>query len=116
MSGPGAREIILSPAAEAALQELESSSGKEAQSISRKVRSLRAALLNDCLHGELVRKPRLPASLVRLYAIENLFVEDLPSFWRLLYTIVHEGNDRVVVVIEIVNHRAYDRWFPGRGH
>jgi hypothetical protein len=115
LSGPAAREILLSRSASAALRKLESSSVKEDQSIARRVRSLRLTLVHDCLHGEVVKKARIPASLVRDYGVENLFVEDLPSFRRLLYTIVHEGADRVIIVLEIVDHRAYDRWFPGRG-
>jgi hypothetical protein len=115
LSGPRASDVILSPSAEQELLRLEASPEKAARSIAKRVRALRAILLRDCLHGELVRKSALPASLVREYTIENLFVEDLPSFWRLLYSVVHEGSDRVVVVIEIVDHRAYDRWFPGRG-
>lgn len=116
MSGPAAREIVLSPSAASALRELKASPKKDNQSIARRVRALHLALLNDCLHGELVKKARIPISLIREYGIENLFVEDLPSFWRMLYTVVHEGSDRVIVVLEIVDHREYDRWFPGRGH
>lgn len=116
MSGPPARDIVLSPSATATLQKLEASSTKDDQSIARRVRALRPILLHDCLHGEVVKRARIPASLIREYGIENLFVDDLPSFWRLLYTVVHEGADRVVVVLEIVDHGAYDRWFPGRGH
>lgn len=116
MSGTAAKDIVLSPSAAATLQELEASPVKDGQSIARKVRALRPTLLQNCLHGEVVKKARLPASLIREYSLENLFVEDLPSFWRLLYTVVHEGEDRIVVVVEIVDHRVYDRWFPGRGH
>lgn len=44
-------------------------------------------MLKDCLHGEVVRKPSIPKNLKRTYGVENLYVEDLPSFWRLLYTV-----------------------------
>jgi hypothetical protein len=114
LSGLQAREIRLSPAAAAALKELEESSEKRAASIARRARDLRAVLLKDCLHGEVVRKAAIPRALVKQYGIENLFVEDLPTFWRLLYSIVHVGSDRVIIVLEIVDHRGYDRWFPGR--
>lgn len=116
LTGRGAREVVLSPSAQQELQRLEASPEKVSQRIARRARALRPILLYDCLHGELVRKSALPAALVRQDGVENLFIEDLPSFWRLLYTVVHEGSDRVVVVVEIVDHRAYDRWFPGRGH
>jgi hypothetical protein len=106
---------LVSPAAAASLTELEASSEKEAKSVARRARDLRKILLDDCLHGEVVRKAAIPRALAHRYGIENLFVADLPSFWRLLYTIVHEGSDRIIVVLEIVDHRRYDGWFPGRG-
>jgi hypothetical protein len=115
LTRPGAREVVLSPSAAASLREREASSEGEGKSIARRARDLRNVLLKDCLHGEVVRKAAIPRVLAAQYGLENLFVEDLPSFWRLLYTIVHEGTDRVIVVIEIVDHRKYDRWFPNRG-
>lgn len=45
----------------------------------------------------------------------NLYCCDLPSFWRLLYTIIRDGPTRIVYVLEIVDHPEYSRWFPGRG-
>jgi hypothetical protein len=98
-----------------ALRSLEGSAPKDSRSIAHRVHELRAVLLADCLHGEVVRKRSIPRPLRDRYGISNLFVEDLPSFWRLLYTVVHEGSERHVVVLEIVDRRAYDRWFPGNG-
>jgi hypothetical protein len=115
LTRPGARDVVLSPAAAACLEELEASPENEGKSIARRARGLRNILLEDCLHGEVVRKAAIPRVLANQYGLENLFVEDLPSFWRLLYTIVHEGADRLIVVVEIVDHRKYDRWFPNRG-
>jgi hypothetical protein len=109
-----AADVLLSTSAEQSLSSLESSNSTEARSIVRRARALRSVLLADCLHGEVVRKGALPQSLKLKYGFENLFVEDLPSFWRLLYTVVRQGGKRVVVVVEIVDHRAYDKWFPGR--
>jgi hypothetical protein len=60
------------------------------------------------------RKGSLPKYFVDLYGAANLFVEDLPSFWRLLYTVAHQGGERYVLVLEIVDHHEYDRWFPGK--
>ncbi|HEY7588139.1 MAG TPA: hypothetical protein VIB49_05270 [Thermoplasmata archaeon] len=84
-------------------------------SIARRVRALKPILLADCLQGEVVKKGRIPGTLKERHGLENLFVEDLPSFWRLLYTIVRDRGERYIVIVEIVDHRAYDRWFPGHG-
>ena len=112
----GAMEIVLGPNAEAALLSLDRSNEKTAASVARRVRALRGILLADCLHGEVVPKDRIPSVLQEAHGLENLYVEDLPSFWRLLYTIVRDEGKRYIVVVEIANHKTYSRWFPGRGH
>jgi hypothetical protein len=109
-----AAAVILSDSAQAALDALEASSAPGNVSVARRARAFKPVLLVDCLHGEVVRKSAIPASLRAKYGLENLYVEDLPSFWRLLYTIVKREGRRVIVVIEIVNHRQYTKWFPGR--
>jgi len=113
--GLRARDVVLSPVASQALETLDASPDPSAASISRRVRGLRSILLADCLHGEVVKKDRIPRTLRDRYGLENLFVEDLPSFWRLLYTVVRDRGERYIVVVEIVDHKMYDRLFSGRG-
>ena len=112
--GLRARDVVLSPSASQTLARLERRPDGPTAAIARRVRALRAVLLADCLHGEVAKKNRIPRSLRDKYGLENLYVEDLPSFWRLLYTIVRDSGERYVVVIEIVDHPAYDTWFRPR--
>lgn len=114
--GLRARDIVLTAAASESLRRLEQGSDRASASIARRVRALRSILLADCLHGEVVKKDRMPRVLRDRYGLENLYVEDLPSFWRLLYTIVRDRGERYIVVMEIVDHETYSKWFPGRGH
>lgn len=114
--GLRAKEIALSPAAAKALERLESSRDPGSASIGRRIRALKPILLGDCLHGDVVKKAAIPKTLRERHGLENLFVEDLPSFWRLLYTIVRDRGERYFVIVEVVDHRTYSRWFPGRGH
>ncbi len=109
-----ARAIVLSDAAGAALSALEGGSTPGYIAIVRRVHAIKPVLLVDCLHGEVVRRSALPRALQAKYGLENLYVEDLPGFWRLLYTIVKRSGQRVIVVVEIVYHKRYSRWFPGR--
>lgn len=81
------------------------------RSVARRVHALRSVLLADCLHGEVVKKDRLPVVLRQRYDVRNLYVEDLPAFWRLLYTVGRRGTERYVTVIAIVDHRTCSRWF-----
>ncbi|MDE1820835.1 MAG: hypothetical protein KGJ23_13605 [Euryarchaeota archaeon] len=114
--GLRAKDVVLSASAQATLSRLESSATyPREKSIAKRVRQLGPTLREDCLHGEVVRKRFLPRSLVEKYRIGNLYVEDLPDFWRLLYAITHAGSERFVIVLEILDHKAYDSLFPGRG-
>ena len=110
----GAKEVVLTKRAAATLAELERGNDPKAVSITRRVRAFKGILLADCLHGEVDPKDRIPKTPRKEYGLENLYVEDLPSFWRLLYTIVRDGSVRYIVIIEIVDHRKYSKWFPGR--
>jgi len=110
----GAKEIILGERAASAFSDLERSKDPTAMSIAKRVRAYGRILLADCLHGEVVGKGQIPKALRDAHGLSNLYIEDLPSFWRLLYTIVRDGGSRYVVIVEIVDHRAYSRWFPGR--
>src|SRR3990170_5493563 len=112
--GLRAKEIVLSSDAARALDRLEDISDPTSVSTPRRIRALKPILLADCLHGEVVKKDRIPKALRDRHGLENLHVEDLPSFWRLLYTTVRDRGERNVVVIEIVDYRTYSRWFPGR--
>ena len=113
--GLKAKEIVLSPRAAKALEGLERSPDPVSSSVSRRVRALKPILLADGLHGEVVKKDRIPRALRETYGLENLYVEDLPSFWRLLYSIVRDRGERYLVIVEIVDHKTYSKWFPGHG-
>lgn len=114
MTGLSAADVLLGESASEVLTRLEEKGDARAKAIARRARSLRALLLANCLHGEVVRKPAIPGQLKTRYALENLYVEDLPDYWRLLYTIARRNGKPYVVIVEIVDHRAYTRWFPGK--
>jgi len=114
LTGLGAKDVVLTGDAKADLASLEARKDKDGAAIAKRARALRGVLLADCLHGEVVKKARMPKALRERFQVENLYVEDLPDFWRLLYTIVRDRGERFVVVVRIVDHAAYSEWFPGR--
>jgi len=109
-----ASAVLLSESASEALDSLDTDWSPRARAIAGRARAFRPILLVDCLHGEVVRKDAIPKSLREKHGITNLDVEDLPDFWRMLYTVVKQSGTRTIVVVEIVNHKTYSRWFPGR--
>jgi len=110
--GLRAKEIVLGLDAQKAHERLKASHDHDSVSIVRRVKSLRFSLLADCQYGEVVKRGRIPNALKLKHGLENLYVCDLPSYWRLLYTIVRVGDKPSIVVVEIVDHDAYNKWFP----
>lgn len=111
-----ADDVRLRAEATAALAALEKGRRKEDRSIGRRVRGLRLRLMADALCGEVIPKTDIPTVLRRRHDIDNLYCIDLPDWWRLLYSVVRDEEDRVVVLVcEIVDHQHYDPWFPNKG-
>lgn len=111
----GAKDVVLHAEAAADLDGLDRSRDKVDVTNRAKVRGLRPTLLRDCLHGEVVPRSKIPRALKLRYGIDNLYVEDIAGWRRLLYTIRKEGGERFVIVLRIVTHAEYDRWFPNKG-
>ena len=58
-----------------------------------------------------IPKNLMPKEYIKKYGIDNLRKYDLPSGWRLIYTI--KGNDIMIVsvVLEWMDHKNYERRF-----
>ena len=84
---------------------------KEAQTLKRALDRLLETLSRDFQHGEVVPKSKIPPSLVSRFGVSNLYVEDLPDFHRMLYSV--EGAEQVVTVLilTVFDHSEYDRLF-----
>ena len=112
-----AREVILSDEAEAALAGLRKRNSKIAKQILKKVGVYQHRLLIDVHAGDLVPLP-LPASARALQSrhgpVEKLRCLDLPNGWRMPYSFYHVDAARYVVLLEVVDHAQYSKWFPGR--
>jgi len=61
--------------------------------------------------GEKVEKRKWPRMYVRRYGIRNLFRLDLDRNYRLTYTIIADGSKKVVCVLEVMDHKTYNRRF-----
>lgn len=61
-----------------------------------------------------MRRSATPKDLREKYALENLYVEDLPDFCGMLCTGAKQGGNRIIVVVDIVDHKAISRGFSGR--
>ena len=83
---------------------------KEARSILNSFERIKGILKQNPQYGDPISKRLIPKSLINL-GIKNLYRVELSNYWRMLYTI--EGN-RVEVflfVLNIVDHKDYNKLF-----
>ena len=65
----------------------------------------------DPLVGRNVKKKLIPDKLIKKYGIDNLRIYNLPSAWRMLYTITAGEIEIISVVLDWMNHKDYERLF-----
>lgn len=88
---------------------------KAPRSARDRLRRLAPALAEDPQLGEYVppsdvhRRPTLRKWEARVGPVRNLYKLDLAAGWRALYTVGSRGADRVVMVLEVVDHKQYER-------
>jgi len=96
-------------ASHAELRRLAAEGRKRESSIWRSLVRAVERISVDAQWGEVIRP--VPRYFAERYEAENLYCVDLASFHRVFYTMDH----REVILLDIVDHRTYDKWFPGRG-
>jgi hypothetical protein len=81
-----------------------------AQAIWKSLQARLVRLRIDAQWGEVVRQEFIPSYFRENYGVSNLYCVDLAAFHRCFYTIAN----RSIILLDIVDHPAYDKWFPGR--
>ncbi len=61
--------------------------------------------------GIQIKKRLIPKEYYQKYKIDNLWKYDLPTGWRLLYSITTEEVYIVSIILEWLDHKEYDRRF-----
>jgi hypothetical protein len=68
-------------------------------------------LKENMFAGQLVERKKFPKSYVQKFGINNLYKYNLDRSNRLVYTLVADESGVAVVVLEILNHKEYERRF-----
>ena len=79
--------------------------------LTRKVDTALSDLKANRTSGIHVPKKYWPRYYIKKWGIRNLYKKDLGRDWRLTYTLVFEGIGVAVLVLEILNHKEYNRRF-----
>ena len=61
--------------------------------------------------GVQVPKKQIPKEYIKKYEIDNLWKYDLPSAWRLLYSVAGDKVQIVSIVLEWLDHKSYEKRF-----
>lgn len=65
----------------------------------------------DPMVGRNVIKTLIPKQLTKKYEIENLRIYNLPSAWRMIYTITSNEIEIIAVILDWISHKDYERLF-----
>ena len=79
-------------------------------SIKQKVELLKA----NPEYGTHIPKDRITKEYVRDYDVTNLWKVNLADGWRMIYTIRGSDVEIISLILDIMNHRAYEKKFGYR--
>ncbi len=85
------------------------------QSIFRSVERVKGWLKENPFAGEQVQKSLIPQYYLNKYGVTNLWRIDLSDYWRLIYTIQSNEVEIIDFVLNIVDHKKYDKIFGYKG-
>lgn len=89
---------------------LKSRTDKEAQTLLKSINRIKEILKTNPQYGDPISKRLIPDSLIK-EGIQNLYRVELSNFWRLLYTIEGTQVEILVFVLNIMDHKEYNKLF-----
>ncbi|MCK5282425.1 MAG: hypothetical protein KAK00_03370 [Nanoarchaeota archaeon] len=102
--------ILLKDRAKDSYIELKKRTDKESQSILNSIERIKAILKDNPQFGDPIAKKLIPKSL-RGIGIQNLYRVELSNYWRMLYTIEGSKIEIFLFVLNIVDHKDYNKLF-----
>ncbi len=107
--------IILSPEAKEVYDHLNSRAEiSKNERILLKAINYKIELIKQNFHyGNPIAKNLIPVEYKEKYNVNNLFRVELPSFWRMLYTLTDGENvvEIIAFVLDIISHTDYNKKF-----
>jgi mRNA-degrading endonuclease RelE of RelBE toxin-antitoxin system len=95
----------------AALQKRSEKGDGDAEKLLKLIEKGIAKLVESHEAGQKIQKKLWPRYYEQKYGIANLWRLRLDSCWRMIYTIVGENVRIVTVILEVMEHKDYDRRF-----
>lgn len=112
--------IKLSSEAEIVYNKLNSKVGEEQingvngsfhQTLFRSVERIKEQLRRNPFAGNQIPKRQIPSKYIIKYGAENVWRIELADRWRMIYTITGNQIEIIAFIMDIFNHRDYDKVF-----
>ena len=81
------------------------------QTLLRSIQRVRELLKNNPFAGDQVPKRLISSKYILKYDVDNLWRIELSDRWRLVYTITGDKVEIIAFVLDIFNHKDYDKVF-----
>lgn len=116
-------KIILSDEADEEYEELNQIVGEEIkkeinssfhQTLLRSINRVKNLLKLNPFAGDQIPKRQIPKTYLDKYDVDNLWRIELANRWRLVYTITGNQIEIINFIIDIFDHKKYDKIFGYR--
>jgi len=110
--------IILSPEAEEVYKKLnsEAETNKQSRMILQAINNKIELIKLNIHYGNPIAKNLIPEEYKIKYGVTNLFRVELPTFWRMIYTLTNNEEVEIVAfVLDIIDHPDYNNKFGYKG-
>ena len=81
------------------------------QTLLRSINRVKDILKQNPFAGDQILKRQIPKKYILKYDVSNLWRIELADRWRLIYTITGNQIEIINFVVDLFNHRDYDRVF-----
>ena len=71
-------------------------------------------IVNNPFYGENAKKDLIPKEYRQRYDADNIFIADLPDYWRMIYTLESDEIEIIAFVLDIIDHDEYNKKFKFR--
>ena len=71
-------------------------------------------IVSNPFYGENAKKDLIPKEYRQKYDADNLFIADLPDYWRIIYTLESDEIEIIAFVLDIIDHNQYNKKFKFR--
>ena len=82
----------------------------EEMQLLRSIKQKRDLIKANPFYGDNIPKKQIPKS----YNVQNLWRVELTGFWRMLYTIKGDQIEIICFILDILNHKRYNKKFGYR--